>query len=258
MRAGSGSRTTAGSGVPVVVLGGFLDPIELVRGAPIARALKERAGELRLLFVDHRGHGGSARPHDPEAYAMPLRVADVVAVLDGLGLDGAHVVGISWGGRLGFGLVEHAADRVRSLTAIGQHPYALDTTGPLARMVGEALAAADERGIEPLVEAFEAVVGRYPDDVRAIYLASDAVAMHAAWQAAIAEGPVSERLGSWAVPCVICVAEDDRDFVEPAARAAAEIPGASFVVIPRTDHLGVDTVAVDPILPAVLGLLGRA
>jgi pimeloyl-ACP methyl ester carboxylesterase len=241
-----------GTGAPLVILGGFLDPIELVRRAPIARALAELTDEFRLIFVDHRGHGRSDKSHDAEAYAMPLRVADVVAVLDELEIHRAHLLGISWGGRLCFGVGQHAPERIRSLIAIGQHPYALDRDGPLARVVGEALAASKQRGIEALVEAFDAIAGRYPDDVRSTYLACDADAMRAAWEAAIREGAVGEDLGTWTVRCLICVAEDDVDFFEQARRAAAEIPNAEFVSIPGTDHLGVDTARVDPVLPAVL------
>ena len=248
----------AGPGSPVVILGGFLDPIELVRAAPIARALRGFADEFRLVFIDHRGHGRSDKPHEAEAYAMPLRVADLVAVLDELDLADAHFIGISWGGRLCFGLGEHAADRVRSLVIIGQQPYAIDPDGPLARVVGDALAASEERGIEALVLAFEAITGRYPDAVRAAYLACDAEAMRAAWDAAMAEGDVSEDLGAWRSRCLICVAEDDVDFFDQARRAAHEIPDAGFVPIEGTDHLGVDTARVDPVLPAVLRTLRGA
>src|SRR5207249_191581 len=132
-----------GDGTTIVILGGFLDPIELVRGAPVARALQKLTAEFRLIYVDHRGHGRSAKPHEAKAYAMPLRVADVVAVLDGLGIERAHFVGISWGGRLCFGIGEHAPERVRSLVIIGQQPYAIDREGPLTRVVGEALAASE-------------------------------------------------------------------------------------------------------------------
>lgn len=244
-----------GEGTPVVILGGFLDPIDLVRRAPIARALRELADEFRLIYVDHRGHGRSDKPHEAGAYAMPLRVADVVAVLDELGIERAHFLGISWGGRLCFGLGQHAAERVRSLVIVGQQPYAIDPGGPLARVVGEALAASRERGIETLVEAFEAIAGRYPDDVRSAYLACDAAAMRAAWEAAMAEGAVGENLEAWEVRCLICVAEDDVDFFDQAKRAANEIPNAEFVSIEGTDHLGVDTARADPVLPAVLRTL---
>ena len=247
-----------GDGTPVVILGGFLDTVELVRGAPIVRALQELPEEFRLVYADHRGHGRSDAPHDAEAYLLPLRVADVVAVLDELGIERAHFIGISWGGRLTFGIGEHAPERTRSLVVVGQQPYAIQPDGPLTRVVGEALAASRERGIEALIEAFEAIAGRYPEPVRAVYVASDAAAMRAAWSAAMAEGAVSDDLGAWNVRCIICVAEDDVDFFDQARRAADEIPNAVFVSIGGTDHLGVDTAGVDPVLPAVLRTLRGA
>ncbi|MCD6021669.1 MAG: putative hydrolase or acyltransferase of alpha/beta superfamily [Actinomycetia bacterium] len=247
-----------GGGAPVVILGGFLDPIELVRRAPIAQALARFTDEFRLIYVDHRGHGKSDKPHDAAAYGMALRVADVVAVLDKLQIRRADLLGISWGGRLCFGVGRHAPERVRSLIAIGQHPYEIDRDGPLARVVGDALEASKQRGIEALVEAFEAIAGRYPDGVRSTYLSCDAEAMRAAWEAATAEGAVAEDLGTWSLRCLICAAEDDADFFEDARRAAEEIPNAEFVAIPGTDHLGVDTARVDPVLPAVLRTLRDA
>ena len=244
-----------GEGAPVIVVGGFLDPIGLVRTAPISRALQGVADEFRLIFVDHRGHGRSDKPHETKDYEMAVRVADVVAVLDELDIRRAHVVGISWGGRLCFGLGEHAPERVRSLVVIGQQPYAIDPDGPLARVVGKGLAASEEQGIEPLVLAFEAIAGRYPDPVRVAYLSADAAAMRAAWTAAMAEGAVGEDLGSWRTPCLICVAADDVDFFDQARRAADEIPDARFLSIEGTDHLGVDTARVDPVWSAVLRTL---
>ena len=244
-----------GDRVPVVILGGFLDSIELVRRAPISRALATLPGEFRLIYVDHRGHGRSDKPHDAAAYAMPMRVADVVAVLDDLRVERSHFIGISWGGRLCFGIGEHAPERIRSFVTIGQHPYTIDPEGPLARVVGEALTAATKHGIGALVEAFEAIAGRYPDAVREVYLACDAAAMRAAWHAAVEEGPVSENLGAWKARILICVAEDDVDFLDQARRAAEEIPNAEFLLIGGTDHLGVDTSEIDPVLPAVLRTL---
>jgi pimeloyl-ACP methyl ester carboxylesterase len=244
-----------GRGTPVLVHGGFLDPIELVRDAPIARALREHAADIRLVFVDHVGHGRSDKPHDAEAYAIDLRVADVMAVLDDLSLERAHHVGISWGGRLAFGIGARVPDRTRSLTVIGQQPYGMDPNGPMARVVGDALDRSRVDGIEALVEAFEAVVGRYPDRVRSAYLAADPAAMRAAFAMAMAEGAVATNLTGWRIPCVICAAEEDVDFFGPARRAASEIPNATFVAIRGEDHLGMDTARVDPLLPAVLEVI---
>jgi pimeloyl-ACP methyl ester carboxylesterase len=247
-----------GVGAPVVVLGGFVDPVSVVRRWPLAVALSSHDDEFRMIFVDHRGHGDSDAPHDPDAYAMPLRVADVVGVLDDLNLTRSHIVGLSWGARLGFGVAEHAPERVRSLVAVGQHPYPFRHDTPLFEVVQEALDASRERGIVSVVDAFEALAGRYPEPVREAYLRGDAAAMRAAWTAAISEGAVSERLPSWRVPCLIYVAERDTDFHDDARRAADEIPSAEFVTLLDTDHLGMDTAEVDPVLAPVLRTLRRA
>lgn len=244
-----------GEGPAVVVLGGFLDPVPLVRRAPMARALSASTEGFRTIYIDHRGHGRSDKPHDPAAYAMRTRVADVVAVLDAIDVDAAHMMGLSWGGRLSFGIGEHAPERARSLVVVGQQPYAIDPDGPLARVVGGALGGSDEPRIEPLIEAFEGIAGRYPDDVRALYLASDPAAMRAAWLAVLAEGPVSERLGEWRIPVLLCIAAYDADFLEQARRAADEIPDAELVIVPDTDHLGMDVEDVGSLWPAVLRTL---
>ena len=244
-----------GPGAPLIVLGGFLDPVALVREAPVARALSALPQEFRMVFVDHRGHGRSDKPHDPIAYTTPIRVGDVVAVLGELAIERAHVLGISWGGRLCFGMGGSVPEHLQSLVIIGQQPYAIDPAGPLTRAVGGALDTSKERGIEALVETFESVVDRYPEPTREMYLAADAEAMSAAWSAATAEGAIGGDLPAWTTPTLICVAADDVDFFDQAARAAAEIPSAEFVVIQETDHLGVDSAGVDPIMPSVLQVL---
>ena len=247
-----------GDGSPVVFLGGFLDPVELVRCSPLAQALLAVSEEFRLIFVDHRGHGRSDKPHEARSYAMPVRVADAVAVLDELGIHRAHFIGVSWGGRLCFGIGEHAPDRVRSLVIVGQHPYAIDPHGPLTRVVGEALTASRREGIEALIRAFEEIAGRYPEDVREVYLANDAAAMRAAFDAALAEGAVARDLHTWQIRCLISVAAEDVDFYEQARRAADEIPNAEFVSLEGLSHLDVDTAGVDPVLHAVLRTLRGA
>src|ERR1700752_4618190 len=53
-----------------------------------------RAGR-QLILIDSRGHGQSDKPHDPAAYDLALRVADVVSVLDQLGHQKADFLGYS-------------------------------------------------------------------------------------------------------------------------------------------------------------------
>jgi 3-oxoadipate enol-lactonase len=67
----------------------------------------------RVLRADTRGHGASAAPAG--ATAMADLVADHIAILDGLGIQQAHYVGLSLGCMSGFGLGINHPQRVLSL-----------------------------------------------------------------------------------------------------------------------------------------------
>ena len=73
-----------GAGRPLVLLHGFGGSSEQFYFLGWVPALRDR---YRLLVMDGRGHGSSDKPHEPEAYRMDLRVGDVTAVLDHLGID---------------------------------------------------------------------------------------------------------------------------------------------------------------------------
>lgn len=247
-----------GSGAAVVLHGGILDWVELVRASNIAQALQGLPeDEFRLIYVDHRGVGRSDKPHEVEAYTMPLRVADAVAVLKELGIERAHFIGMSYGARLGFGIGEHAPERVLSLVLGGQQPYAINPDGPLARIITVTLAESRREGtLEPFVAALESFSGvRFPEVQRALYLDNDPAAIEAASSAMVTEGAISEDLGAWEVRSLIYVGARDVDLHDQARRAASEIPNAEFIALEELGHVGAHLAQVDPLLPAVLRTL---
>ena len=69
-------------------------------------------------------HGESDKPHDPAAYGLAHRTADVLAVLDDLSIQKADYFGYSLGGWIGFGLVKRAPQRFSSFIFGAAHPYA--------------------------------------------------------------------------------------------------------------------------------------
>lgn len=71
------------------------------------------ARSFRVIRYDHRGHGASPVPPGP--YALADLGADVLALLDSLGVPHAHVCGLSLGGQVGMWLAAHAPDRVDRL-----------------------------------------------------------------------------------------------------------------------------------------------
>jgi pimeloyl-ACP methyl ester carboxylesterase len=81
---------------------------------------------LRTYALDQRGYSPGARPPFVSEYRLTEAVADAVAVLDGLGVDAAHVIGHDWGAQIGWMLAALHPDRVRTLTAVSvPHPKAL-------------------------------------------------------------------------------------------------------------------------------------
>jgi pimeloyl-ACP methyl ester carboxylesterase len=241
-----------GPGTPVVFYGGILDSVELVRESHIAKGLREFPDEFRLVYADHRGLGRSDKPHDVAAYAMSLQAADVVAVLDALPVERAHLLGRSYGGRLAFGVGQHAPERVLSLVAGGQQPYAVDPNGPLARVVKSACDATRREGTRAFVEALERYWEiRFPEPERGTYLSQDGTALAAAAEALLTQGAIAEDLSEWCVACLIYLGAGDVDFVEQARQAAAEIPSATLITLDDLDHYGAHFEA-ERVTPAVL------
>ena len=246
-----------GHGVPVIVHDGFADSVQDLREWAPVDALA--GAGYRVILADHRGHGRSDKPQDSAAYGMVLRVADAVAILDRLGIERAHFVGRSWGGRLCFGIGEHAPGRVHSLVIGGNQPYAWPESA-ISRTVGDALAAArDQASMEPLVRAFEAFWDiAFPSPQRERLLENDPLALHAAWTAAMAESAISADLGRWRAPCMIFIGAADGDFLDGARRAAEEIPDAELLVLRGADHYAAHMSQDDVLIEAMLRTLRRS
>jgi pimeloyl-ACP methyl ester carboxylesterase len=108
-----------GEGRPVLLLHGFPDSSYLWRHQ--VPALVE-AG-MRVIAPDLRGFGESDKPEAVEEYSIGRSVADMVALLDGLGVERAHVVGHDWGAGLAWALAGLVPARVERLVVMSVgHP----------------------------------------------------------------------------------------------------------------------------------------
>jgi 3-oxoadipate enol-lactonase len=70
--------------------------------------------KYRILRYDTRGHGDTEATPGP--YSMSLLIADVVALLDALGIAKVNFVGLSMGGMIGQLFASQHPDRLLSLT----------------------------------------------------------------------------------------------------------------------------------------------
>jgi len=75
------------------------------------------AGRFRVIRYDHRGHGKSPVPPGP--YELADLGEDVIALLDRLGVERAHVCGASLGGQVAMWLGANKPGRVASLVLCG-------------------------------------------------------------------------------------------------------------------------------------------
>jgi len=130
--------SVTGEGAPLVLLPGFMSNrtgwlaptnyIDLLDG-------------FQVINIDPLGHGKSTQSHDHADYTAQLVVDHVVAVLDEVGIDSAHVWGFSRGGMIAALMTELVPERCRSIT-MAATPLGGANTSVLAQIsAGEPLLA---------------------------------------------------------------------------------------------------------------------
>jgi len=122
---------SAGQGPAVVLLHGFPDNHVVWRKqvAPLINA------GFRVLAPDLRGCGDSEAPRAVAAYQLQHICADVLAMLDQLGIDKARVVGHDWGAAVGWMLCMQAPERIEQYVALSVgHPAAVARAGILQQL----------------------------------------------------------------------------------------------------------------------------
>ena len=74
---------------------------------------------LRGLALDCRGHGESAKPHDPAAYDRRQMAGDVFALMDHVGIERAHLLGFSMGAHIALTAAMSDGGRIDHLVVAG-------------------------------------------------------------------------------------------------------------------------------------------
>ncbi|WP_378006042.1 alpha/beta fold hydrolase [Aeromonas jandaei] len=105
-----------GQGPAVILIHGLFGSLDNL--GLLARALGEH---YRVISIDLRNHGVSFRSDD---MSYPAQAADILALMDHLGLDQAAIVGHSMGGKVGMQLAKLAPARVSRLVVADMAPVA--------------------------------------------------------------------------------------------------------------------------------------
>lgn len=173
------------------------------------------AAGLRVLGPDLRGHGSSDKPGDSGAYLPERFVADLLAVLDELGLGRVDVVGYSMGSRLAWELALTRPERVRRAVLGGFGPR--DAFGD----TDLAVPGAGDTAFDQVYRTVAALPGNDPA----------ALAACARGQAA---HPFRSEPRPEGVPLLLVAGA--RDSLAHGAAALADRCGGSYVEVPGRDH----------------------
>lgn len=236
-----------GPGLDHHMFGDYLDP--LIEG-----------GHYRLVLVDERGQGRSARDSDPSTWTMERMVADITDLAATLGMDRYVVLGHSFGSFLA---LQHAVDFPAAAAATvvsGGVPSArwlerveseLATFEPVELRDQVASSWAREASVNSDAEAAalwvdqlpfhfgdprDARIGDYLSRISEARYSADVLRAFAVNEYGGIE--VENRLGGVAQPVLVLSGRLDRTCsVEAGAEMARLLPDSEFVVFEQSGHL---------------------
>ena len=223
-----------GDGAPVLLVHGSALSRSIWRGFGYVAALQDR---YRVIAIDLRGHGRSGKPHETEAYRMPLVLADILAVLDAVDAPAAHLFGYSFGARAGFSLADSHPERLLSLVSAGGTYRA--PGGSVSELFfpgyDGALGAGGMRGF---LDGWAAHAGEPIDpQTSAAFLANDPLALRAYFRRVEVEPGIPDaRLAELAVPTLLLAGTRDHERYLDSERAATLMPHATFRPLPGRTH----------------------
>jgi pimeloyl-ACP methyl ester carboxylesterase len=230
-----------GSGHPLVLLHGGLHTIDL----SFRELIPLLAPSHRLIAVEMQGHGRTADVEREPSY--PNFAADVIALLDHLGIERADVLGFSLGGLAALELGMRHPGRVDRLVVAATHyrpdgyhdlsdpaSVRMPTAGEFAEMRSEYERVAPDPGhFDAFAERLNVLVHGHPG-----------------WSA--------DELRSIGAPVLLVIGDTDFVRIEHAAEMHELIPHAQLAVLPATRHTEVvhRTDVVVPMLEAFLARSG--
>jgi pimeloyl-ACP methyl ester carboxylesterase len=206
----------------------------------------------RCITYSQRGYPPSDVPRDPERYSQDIARDDVIAVMDALKIDKAHIVGHSMGGYTVLHVGIHHPKRCLSVTAAGCGWGS--TPDPVQREAMKALAA--DTGKMFAAEGIASAAAKYADapmrqahknkDPRGWAEFARMLAEHSAeghahtmlnlqlkrptlWE-------MEAELKALSVPLLVVVGDEDDLCLDGSVFLKRTAPKAALLVVPRSGH----------------------
>ncbi len=204
----------------------------------------------RCITYAARGYPPSDVPPNVDSYSQAIAVEDAIAVLDGLGIARAHIVGLSMGGfaTVHFGL--RFPERALSLTVAGAGYGCEKEFEEYFRQVSLDVADNFERqGAKKFSKVYAEGASRVQfqnKDPRGWREFADRLATHSDIGAAMTMRGVQARrpsfydleagLKAMAVPTLVMVGDEDDHCLQPGIFLKKTIPACGLIVFPKTGH----------------------
>lgn len=222
---GETSASAAGSNLPVVLVHGFASNAVINWGATgwIDRLAKTNR---RVVAIDNRGHGESAKLYGLQEYGAPLMAEDVAALMDACEIPVAHVIGYSMGARISAFLSLAHPDRVERVVFGGlgiNMVRGMAGTGPIAHALE---APSIDEVTNPTARTFRAFAEQTGSDLKAL-----AACIRSA------RAPLTAEMVA-RIACPALVVVGDRDVIGGSAdELAALLPKGRALTLPDRDHM---------------------
>ena len=234
-----------GDGVPLV----FVHEL-----AGSCRAFDEQVAvwksDWRCVTFNARGYPPSDVPPSVDAYSQDIAASDIGAVMDGLGLADAHLIGVSMGAASVLQYALRHPDRVRSAT--------LTSIGSGADLKpGEYSIAMEELARLALDQGMQALADHYTKSPTRFRVKDKNPAGYETFIGQLIGGSVTgitntmrgvqsrrrsvyeyrDAIAAMTVPVLIVLGEEDAPCVKPSHFIKEVLPGARLGVVPTTGHL---------------------
>lgn len=232
-----------GSGTPVIFSHEFAGSFE--SWEPQARFFSRR---YRVITYNHRGYPPSAVPEDPDVYSEEILIEDLRGLLDHLGIDKAHIVGLSMGGAIALKFAIQYPERCLGVVVAGagsgtenREQFERDTIATIRRF--------EEGGMEAAAEVYMRGPARVQllrkdprgwQEMRRLFLThsarGSALTMRGVQRRRRSIYDIGDQLPTVQPPVLILVGDEDEPCLDPALFMKRRIPNAGLVFFPKSGH----------------------
>ncbi len=203
---------------------------------------------FRCLTYNHRGFPPSSVPNDPAAYSPERLANDLLGLLDKVGIETAHLVGLSMGANVVLDLALQHPERCRSLVLSG---CGAGTTNraQFEDNVHQIVDVLESRGMTSFADVYSEGPSRQPfkrKDPVGWRTFREQFAGHSARGSALTMLGVQRgrrtifslesELKQLRIPTLVLVGDEDEPCIDPAVFMKRSIPSSGLVVLPQTGH----------------------